>query len=55
MRGPLSAAAAGLLALAVPMTAALAQGGIESRRVTFRTRSSAAELRGTLKGDQTID
>jgi hypothetical protein len=55
MRGPLSAVTASLLALSLPVTTALAQGGIESRRVTFRPGSTATRLQGTLKGDQTID
>ncbi len=55
MRSSLSAAVAGLLALSLPVTTALAQGGIESRRVTFRPGSAATQLQGTLKGDQTID
>ncbi len=55
MRVPLILSAVGLLVLSVPVKTALTQGGIESRRVTIRPGSSATEVQGTLKGDQTID
>ena len=55
MRAPIAFAAAGLLASCLPAAGALAQVAIESQRVTFPSGADATQLKGQLKGDQTID
>jgi len=55
MPNPLSLTAAGLLAITLPVGAALAQVAIDSRRVTFPAGESSALLKGQLRGDQTVD
>ncbi|MBW4532135.1 MAG: hypothetical protein KME02_15735 [Aphanothece saxicola GSE-SYN-MK-01-06B] len=55
MRAPLALFTAGLLAFGLPAGDALAQSGIESRRVSFPAGAESALLKGQIKGDQTVD
>lgn len=55
MRAPLALFTAGLLVFGLPAGAALAQSGIESRRVSFAAGAESARLQGQIKGDQTVD
>ncbi len=55
MRAPLALVTAGLLVFGLPAGEALAQSGIESRKVSFAAGADSALLKGQLKGDQTVD